>query len=224
MSEQTRIVPAALGQLPADNVFITRQSVAMDDARVINDLFAVIRALCPAWKQAWPNRATYQLAKNEWLEAFKAAGLSRVEFLRYGLDALRDKGHDFVPNPGAFIDLCIPEPHLLGLPGYEQAFRQACRKAHPAAAEAWRHRAVYHAAVEVGLFAFRTIRTEQDTERVRRSFFKAYREALRLVMTGAPLKAIPAGELPEPRREPNRELGAQALAELRRMLRKRAYL
>lgn len=60
--------------------------------------------------------------------------------------------HGFFNLP-AFMDLCTRVDHVeLGLPTPEQAFQEACSKAHSLSGATWSHPAVYHAGADVGWF------------------------------------------------------------------------
>ena len=54
-------------------------------AKVINGLFRELRSIFPAWKQAWPDMATYKAAKQQWMRGFLEAGICSTEQLRFGL-------------------------------------------------------------------------------------------------------------------------------------------
>mgnify|MGYP003601340984 CR=1 FL=1 len=45
-------------------------------AKVINGLFRELRSIFPAWKQAWPDMATYKAAKQQWAAAHREACLN----------------------------------------------------------------------------------------------------------------------------------------------------
>ena len=82
-------------------------------AKVINGLFRELRSIFPAWKQAWPDMATYKAAKQQWMQGFLEAGICSTEQLRFGLMRARQAAKDFVPNVGVFIDWCTPTAEML---------------------------------------------------------------------------------------------------------------
>lgn len=84
----------------------------------------------------------------QWMREFSrltaeelAQGMRRVN---------RHTGFFNLPN---FIELCTRVDLVeLGLPTTEQAFQEACRKAHSLAGATWSHPAVYHAGADVGWY------------------------------------------------------------------------
>ena len=121
-------------------------------AKVINGLFRELRSIFPAWKQAWPDMATYKAAKQQWMQGFLEAAICSTEQLRFGLMRARQAKKDFVPHVGTFIEWCTPTAEMLGLPRLAAAHREACRNAHPSMAgqAKWSHDAVWHTAKECG--------------------------------------------------------------------------
>ncbi len=78
-------------------------------ANVINELFRIIVANFPAFKQAWPTEAEYEFAKKEWIKAFNQVGLRDIEDIQRGIDKFRLLETPFVPSPGQFLALCKKE-------------------------------------------------------------------------------------------------------------------
>jgi len=140
-------------------------------------------------------------------------GLSGQQ-IAVGLSALVAGDEKWPPSAPEFRALCENRnPEAFGLPTEDQAFREACRNAHPAMAGAgkWSHAAVYHAAAEAGFHNLNTLRTADS----RKLFVRNYVMACRMVVEGKPLKAMPLA-LPEKvdgRMTP--EVGNSALAALR---------
>lgn len=101
------------------------------------------------------------------------------------------------PSSPWFRALCENRnPEDFGLPSEDKAYREACRRAHPAGPAlegAWSHAAVCHAALETGFHNLTTLKAEAS----RKLFARNYQVACRMVMDGQPLKAIPLG-LPDP--------------------------
>lgn len=182
-------------------------------ATVINGLFRDLRTIFSAWKQAWPDMNTYKAAKQQWLTAFLEAGINTPEQLQFGLMRCRQSGREFIPAPGKFIEWCQPSPEMLGLPTLKAAFHEACRNAHPSMAGAgkWSHDAVWHAAKECGFENLNRLAADLSAK----LFERNYAIAVRRLMAGEPLQAMPLA-LPakaQPRRTP--EVGRNALAALR---------
>lgn len=130
------------------------------------------------------------------------------------------------PSAPEFRALCENRNlEAFGLPDEDKAFREACRRAHPAGPaleEAWSHAAVCHAALETGFHSLATLKAEA----CRKLFARNYQAACRMVMDGQPLKAIPLG-LPDPYSVSSvrtEEGGRQGLASVRAALRGEAGL
>lgn len=125
------------------------------------------------------------------------------------------------PSAPEFRALCENRnPEAFGLPSEDQAYREACRRAHPAGPaleDAWSHPAVCHAALETGFHNLATLKAEAS----RKLFARNYQAACRMVMDGKPLKSIPLG-LPDPYSVTSvrtEEGGRQGLASIRAALR-----
>lgn len=195
--------------LPAD----VQAELNRETAVVINGLFRQLRAIFPAWKQAWPDMASYKAAKKEWLQAFLEAGLRSLDQLKFGLMGARQSGKDFIPAPGVFIGWCTPTAEMLGLPTLEAAHREACRNAHPCMAGQgkWSHDAVWHTAKECGFESLNKLQTPLSLK----LFERNYAITVRRLIEGLPLKKMPLALPAEvaPRRTP--EVGNSALAKIR---------
>lgn len=195
--------------LPGD----AQEELGRQTATVINSLFRELRSIFGAWKQAWPDMATYKAAKRQWLKAFLEAGINSPEQLQFGLMRCRQSGREFIPAPGKFIEWCQPSPEMLGLPTLTAAFREACRNAHPSMAGQgeWTHDAVWHAAKECGFESLNRLPADLSLK----LFERNYTIAVRRVVAGQPLQKMP---LALPRAVASRstpEVGRAALAALR---------
>lgn len=122
--------------------------------KVVNELFSVIRAINPAFKQAWPTEAEYRATKRQWMLAFQGAGIDSIEQLKKGVSTLRLTKSPFVPSPGQFIDMCKMSPHDIGAPDVDAAYAEACRISHPCFTEKeFSHEAVRLTALSIGLYS-----------------------------------------------------------------------
>ena len=204
-------------QVPA--VASAPRKIDQATVEVVNRLFNELRAIFPAWRQAWPNDGALAAAKRSWIKGFTSAGINRLEQIRYGIDRCRESGADFAPSVGKFIQWCRPTPELLGLPSANAAYREACRIAHPAADRTGIHPAVYHAACETGFFELASLPEEKS----RRLFERAYELTVQMVLNGQPLREIPKA-LPEKVSVSNPAAGRAALAALRQMLKEPAHV
>lgn len=190
-----------------------REELDRQTATVINGLFRDLRTICSAWRQAWPDIATYRAAKKQWLLAFFEAGINRPEQLQFGLMRARQLSKGFIPSPGTFIEWCQPSPEMLGLPPLAAAFREACRNAHPAMAgrAEWSHDAVWHAAKECGFESLNTLARDLSAK----LFERNYAIATRRLAAGQPLQKMPLALPAEVKSRSTPEVGRAALAALR---------
>jgi hypothetical protein len=187
-------------------------------AGVINKLFADLQGLFPAWRQSYPGEADLAAAKRAWTRALVESGVTTEKQLQWGLRRARRSGSPFWPSVGQFIQWCQPDPISLGLPSPEQAYREACAMAHPAADHSrWSHPAVRVAAREISSHSLRTL-PESETKEI---FIRAYEIAVRRVADGEDLSAeIPRGlpERPAPR-PADPETARRHLRRMRQLLR-----
>ncbi|WP_147275183.1 replication protein P [Thioalbus denitrificans] len=116
--------------------------------------------------------------------------------LAFGLSRCADRGDDWPPPLPTFRRWCQPTPEDLGLPGLEQAYREAVRMAgqHESIRGDWSHPAIYHAATQCGLFELATL-TEA---KARPLFERAYQIVCRRTLAGEEFAA------PIPRALPTR--------------------
>ncbi|NNA39246.1 replication protein P [Pseudomonas lundensis] len=152
---------------------------------LVNSLFKEIRACCSAWEQAWGATRDLEAAKIQWVKAFIENDIRDWQQIEYGLRGLRAYGKDFVPSPGTFLGWCRPKPEDLGLPTVDIAYTEACTKSHPSARSGarWSHRAVYQAAIEVGMDCLASLSREVSLK----LFTHAYTVITRRAMDGRAL-------------------------------------
>lgn len=186
----------------------------LDDAagRVVNSLIRELKAIFPAWRQAWPDDESLKIYKRSMVKGFVSSGITSVEQIRFGVQACRLVASDFVPSVGRFISMCHPTPEMLGLPSETEAYAEACRNAYPNAGRVeWSHPAVSHAAREVGLFNLSTLPLK-DT---RALYSRAYQIVCRMLANGEPLRPILVGLPEQVAGRRTREVGRAALDKLR---------
>lgn len=180
--------------------------------QVVNLLIKELKAIFPAWRQAWPDDNDLKAYKRSMTKGFISEGITSIEQIRFGVHACRQLASDFVPSVGRFISMCKPTPEMLGLPSEDDAYAEATRNAYPNAGQvSWSHPAVSHAAREVGTYNLSTMPLKAS----RMLFSRAYAIVCRMLANGEPLRPILVG-LPEKvqgRRTP--EVGRAALVKLR---------
>lgn len=181
-------------------------------ARVVNALFAELKAIHPAWRSAWPTPESENNAKRSWTKAFTSAGMCSIEQIRYGIERCRANGNPFMPSVGEFLNWCRPTPENMGLPSTDRAYLQACAASHPAADSGRLHPAVWHAACETGLYLL----ARQPESKSRPAFERAYALTIEMIIRGEPLREIPKALPAAPTLPRNFEAGNAALANLKK--------
>lgn len=114
--------------------------------------------------------------------------------IAHGMQRCLDQKLEWPPSAPQFRSMCDAAPADFGLPEERKAFNEACRNAHPAMAgiAKWSHDAVYHAAHETGFYNLNTL-NHKDSSKL---FSRNYAIAVRMVMSGEKLRAMPLA-LPE---------------------------
>lgn len=179
-----------MGNLPPVIPSVPTQ-LAPGTAEVVNALFKELKAIFPAWRQAWPDDETLDAAKRSWIKAFIAEGINQIEQIRYGIQNCRNLGGDFAPSVGKFIKWCQPTPEMLGIPSHDRAFREALDNSHPSrfGERTWSHPAVRHAALQCEIHNL----CDQIPEKASKVFDRAYDITIRRLVKGLPLEEIAVG-------------------------------
>ncbi len=85
-------------------------------ASLVSRVFSALKAIFPAWKQAFETQDDYENAKRVWLSALRKARITEEE-LKRGLAKASRSTNPFLPSVGMFIEWCKDEDyHELGLP------------------------------------------------------------------------------------------------------------
>jgi hypothetical protein len=96
--------------------------ISDETAHVVNLLFRELKAIFPAFRQAWPTDEDFSRAKLNWVKAFQTVRLCRIEQLKHGVEKCRLSGRPFAPSVGEFIEWCKRSPEDCGLPYVNDAF------------------------------------------------------------------------------------------------------
>ena len=221
--KQVSVIANNLWANPKSGEFIAAdEAVAPADesrrqmAFAINELFKELRLIRSAWRQAWPDKETYQAAKVQWMQAFLDEGICSQGQIEFGMVKARKQVSDFIPSPGQFIEWCKPAPEMLGLPPLAAAHREACRNAHPGMAGQgkWSHDAVWHTAKECGFESLNKL----DTALSLKLFDRNYTITIRRLLDGLPLQSMPKALPAKVDGRITPEVGKGAIAELRARL------
>ena len=156
--------------------------------KLINGLFAELRAICTAWRQAWPDQRTHDLAKDHWVGGFMDAGINSIEQIEFGLKKQRQSVKPFVPSIGEFIAMCKPTAADFNLPDVNTAYAQAAQLAYPEADQSKFNQAVYHAACLTGFYELNNLPQDKSFP----IFARCYQSTVDAVMIGQPLREVPA--------------------------------
>lgn len=154
---------------------------------LINNLFTELRAICTAWRQAWPDQKTYDLARDHWVGGFMDAGIKDIKQIEFGLRKQRLVGKSFIPSIGEFIALCRPTAKDFSLPDVDSAYRQAAHLAYPRADMAGICDAVYHAACMTGFYEINNLPRDKSYP----MFVRNYQLTIDMVMSGQALREVP---------------------------------
>lgn len=89
---------------------------------LVNNLFADLQVIFPAWRVAFPTQSTLDNAKRTWTLALFENGIHHGAQIKAGLRKARASGSPHMPSVGQFMSWCRPSAEDLGLPSIEQAF------------------------------------------------------------------------------------------------------
>lgn len=76
------------------------------DKQIINDLFARLQGIFPAWRSAFDGEEGVRDAKRAWLAALVRHGVTTPELLNRGIAQAEKQTTPFLPSTGQFIDWC----------------------------------------------------------------------------------------------------------------------
>ena len=185
---------------------------------LINQLFKEFRAICSAWRQAWPNQETHDLAKDHWVKAFRDGKVHEWAKVELGLSKFRLVGSAFIPAPAEFIKLCTPEAQDLGLLPEQEAYELACRDAHRLSynpsAKTSSPAEVYHTIRKIG--ANKLLQAKEEIGKA--MFTKAYKDTVADVLSGKELILPPVAVIEAPRETIDPELRAKRITQLKQMI------
>lgn len=185
---------------------------------LINQLFKEFRAICSAWRQAWPNQETHDLAKDHWVKAFRDGKVHEWAKVEQGLSKFRLVGSAFIPAPAEFIKLCTPEAQDLGLLSEQEAYELACRDAHHLSynpsAKTNSPPEVYHTIRKIG--ANRLLQAKEELSKA--MFARAYKDTVADVLGGKELILPPVAVIAEQKESINPELRSKRITQLKQML------
>jgi hypothetical protein len=219
---QVERAPRDQPSAPSRDLFAPAVEIDSGTANVIRQLFRQLRAICPHYRESWRDQETFDACRREWADALIKEGITAIEQLRFGLDNLRASGNGHIPSVGTFLALCQPSPEQIGLPSVEQAFKQAIQCSHSLSDLDWTHKAIYHAAVQVGFDALQNGSPPITLE----AFKRHYREACKLLLHDKPLLDMPDSRRPKrlsgPREPVNTELAKAEIKKIRSALGKRS--
>ena len=167
--------------------------ISQHAAQVVNDVFAELQVVFPAWQFAFPTPATLTQAKKSWSKAFIEQGIITKAQLDMGFVKARQWGKPFLPSIGQFCDWCKPTLADFGLPEPDKAFAEASNKVRFAKDLTWSDPAVYLAAIDVGSWSFSNLKASE----VFKLFERSYAITTKRAMNGEDLtaeipKALPA--------------------------------
>lgn len=104
---------------------VKNSGVSDNATKLIDRMFARLKSIFPAWKQAFDSVETYNETKHVWLEELLKAGLVTPQALKRGLDLAAKSESPFFPSVGQFIAWCqFEDYHALSLPTAEELIQR----------------------------------------------------------------------------------------------------
>lgn len=95
------------------NTGIVKYQQSKEKSSMIDDVADVFNAFCeqliivfPASSIVLKDENSKKTFKQQWLQAFKENGITKLEYLRAGLKVARGKNTNFLPSTGIFIAWC----------------------------------------------------------------------------------------------------------------------
>ena len=116
-----------LNRVKSEKYSAKDDEISEETAHVVNLLFRELKAIFPAFRQAWPTDDDFNRAKLNWVKAFKSAGINKIEKLKLGVEKCRMSESPFAPSVGRFISWCNPSAEDIGFPGFEESYRISIR-------------------------------------------------------------------------------------------------
>ncbi|AMQ43074.1 hypothetical protein AMS64_12225 [Aeromonas veronii] len=183
------------------------------DSKMVATLFEQLKAVFPAWKQAFPTDDHQRRALAEWTRALVDAGCTSREQLQLGMRMARSHGGDFFPSTSKFIRWCEVTPESLGLPTLDSALVEV------------RTRRYTHPAVELAAKATSWERKTLSADAYRAVFEQAYAQLVRRMMAGEDLnaevmKGLPTREQIQHSPEFYQQAGQRGVAQLKALFKR----
>ncbi|MCR3931246.1 replication protein P [Aeromonas caviae] len=183
------------------------------DSKMVATLFEQLKAVFPAWKQAFPTDDHQRRALAEWTRALVDAGCTSREQLQLGMRMARSHGGDFFPSTSKFIKWCEVTPESLGLPTLDSALVEV------------RTRRYTHPAVELAAKATSWERQTLSADAYRAVFDQAYAQLVRRMMAGEDLnaevmKGLPTRAQIQHSPEFYQQAGQRAVANLKKLFKR----
>ena len=193
--------------------------VSEQSAEIVNQLFAELKSIFPAWKHSFPEAQDLADAKRTWTKAFIENRVKSMQQVQQGLRKARGAGSPHFPSVGQFIKWCQPEPSDFGLPDEREAYFEALANASEFGRKKWSHPAVFVASRATTTHVLKS-RPEKDSFAV---FQRNYKAACKRVFAGEDLsheipKALPKKVKEVPCTE---EMATKSLSWMRWKLRKK---
>lgn len=183
--------------------------------RLVDRIFEQLLASCPSI-QYWTAEQV-KTAKQQWVLGFAENGITTIEQVKRGMQALRRKDDDFVPSVGKFIRWCEPDYSIFGLPAESDVMPRYRRFLSVAGYD--EHEFKYHSPAEYWLLRTLWIRGNSAQESDMPKIVKqVLAEAMDKVRSGFQFPPIPK-KLTVKRPPFNAELGKRNLALMREMMR-----
>lgn len=181
---------------------------------IVRELFNVIRAIYPGFRQICPTQEEFNLMRREWLNGLIQHGVTSVEQINLGLKIARADNKSFPPSIGQFIEWCHSSSEDLGIPDIRIAFDEASKNSRPYSDKKWSHDVVYNAWLLTGSNAM----ANEPKDRIFPVFQKNYKIVIDRLISGEELKKYEEPKKLECLDNDNKELAKSHLSMLKDML------
>jgi len=169
------------------------QPLGQTDFDLINSLFAELKSIFPAWRNAFKSQDEVDRVKQAWTKAFIEAKVKDWSYIEGGLKVARRSDTDFIPSVGKFLKWCKDE-QTFDVPSVEDSLHEAVHHIGQYSHK-WSHPVVYDAAIRCGSHNLKSLKAEK----LDRTFKYCYDKAVEAYLSGSKMATPPhQKQLPEP--------------------------
>lgn len=168
-----------------------KRAQSVEGERFVNALFDRLKAICPAWKQAYPTTEDLNSAKREWMDKFYVEGVSKKSSIDYAIEQLKSTSNPFFPTVGQFIEWCheggLPEGTLSATDAYAEWLQYDMGKSDISKLS----QPTYHTMSVIYGSGRKGHLTGSKPAESEKYWIERYKSTLERMKAGKPLKAVP---------------------------------